>query len=87
MNHNRGRGQSRNYIVPHKHFSCNSLPLKNDFNTLLSEKNDELQPLDFIEKMKLYLLSFRESINIPYSFLLLQMSTFTHSYHDIIMPF
>ena len=41
MNHNRGRGQSRNYIVPHKHFSCNSLPLKNDFNTLLSEKNDE----------------------------------------------
>ncbi len=50
MNHNRGRGQSRNYIVPHKHFSCNSLPLKNDFNTLLSEKNDELQPLDFIEK-------------------------------------
>ena len=60
---------------------------ENEFNTLLSEKNDELQPLDFIEKKKLYLLSFRESIDIPYSFLLLQMSTFTHSYHDIIMPF
>ena len=49
MNHNRGKKQSRNYIVPHKHFSCSSLPLKNDFNTLLSEKNDALQPLDFIE--------------------------------------